>query len=150
MKLGTFRKRGDTWRAEVSKGGTRESKTFATKREAQEWAASRETELATTAVGGVVVKTLAQVLERFRDEVSPKNKGHRWERVRIDRSLKDEPDLCAKPIHAVTTVDLAAWRDKRLAQCSPHPAGAISPSCVPPGATPGRNGTTARMTLGWR
>ncbi|WP_249291990.1 site-specific integrase [Achromobacter ruhlandii] len=119
MKLGTFRKRGDTWRAEVSKGGTRESKTFATKREAQEWAASRETELATTAVGGIVVKTLAQVLERFRDEVSPKNKGHRWERVRIDRFLKDEPELCAKPIHAVTTVDLAAWRDKRLAQVQP-------------------------------
>ena len=105
--MGTFRKRGDTWRAEVSKGGARESKTFATKREAQEWAA-RETELASTAVGGIVVKTLAQVLELFRDEVSPKNKGHRWERVRIDRFLKDEPELCAKPIHAVTTVDLAA------------------------------------------
>lgn len=55
----------------------------------------------------------------FRDEVSPKNKGHRWERLRIDRFLKDEPELCAKPIHAVTTVDLAAWRDKRLAQVQP-------------------------------
>ncbi|MGH8817104.1 MAG: hypothetical protein ACREX5_10975 [Achromobacter pestifer] len=117
--MGTFRKRGDTWRAEVSKGGARESKTFVTKREVQEWAASRETELATTAVGGIVVKTLVQVLERFRDEVSPRNKGHRWERVRIDRFLKEEPALCTRPMHTVTTVDLAAWRDRRLTEVQP-------------------------------
>ena len=49
--MGTYRKRGDTWRAEINKAGVRESKTFPTKREAQEWAAARETELATIAVG---------------------------------------------------------------------------------------------------
>lgn len=51
--------------------------------------------------------------------MSPKNKGHRWERVRIDRFLKDEPVLCAKPIHAVTTVALAASWDKRLTEVQP-------------------------------
>ncbi|KAK53408.1 tyrosine-type recombinase/integrase [Bordetella bronchiseptica] len=117
--MGTFRKRGDTWRAEINKAGVRESKTFPTKREAQEWAAARETELATTAVGGITPKTVAQVLQRYCDEISPRNKGHRWERVRIKRFLKEEADLCAKLIHTVATTDLGAWRDRRLAQVQP-------------------------------
>ncbi|AHV93157.1 hypothetical protein [Bordetella holmesii] len=75
--MGTFRKRGKTWRAEISKAGIRESKSFDTKREAQEWVASRETEILTTAVGGIALQTVAQVLHRYSDEVSPRNKGHR-------------------------------------------------------------------------
>lgn len=114
--MGTFRKRGNTWRAEISKAGVRESKSFDTKREAQEWVAARETEILTTAVGGITPKTVAQVLQRYCDEVSPRNKGHRWERVRITRFLKEEAELCAKLIHTVTTPDLAGWRDRRLAQ----------------------------------
>ncbi|SPU49882.1 site-specific integrase [Bordetella trematum] len=117
--MGTFRKRGDTWRAEISKAGVRESKTFDTKREAQEWAAARETEISTVAVGGITPKTVAQVLERYAEEISPRNKGHRWERVRIVRFLKEEPGLCAKMIHTVATPDLAAWRDRRLAKVQP-------------------------------
>ncbi len=117
--MGTFRKRGDAWRAEIHKAGRRESRTFPTKREAQEWAAARETELAISAVGGITPRTVAQVLQKYRDEISPRNKGHRWERVRIERFLKEEAKLCAKPIHAVTTTDLAAWRDRRLSQVQP-------------------------------
>ncbi|MCJ9708931.1 integrase [Bordetella hinzii] len=86
--MATFRKRGDTWRAEISKAGVRESKTFATKREAQEWAAARETELAVSAVGGITPKTVAQVLQRYCEEISPRNKGHRWERVRAGLFLR--------------------------------------------------------------
>ncbi|ARP86258.1 tyrosine-type recombinase/integrase [Bordetella genomosp. 9] len=112
--MASFRKRGDMWRAEVYKGGVRDSATFPTKREAQEWAAKRELELAESKETGVIPAKLSKVLEKYRDEVSPKNKGHRWERVRIDRFLKEEPDLCDKLIHTITPKDLAAWRDRRL------------------------------------
>jgi integrase len=117
--MASFRKRGDGWRAEVYKAGVRDSATFPTKREAAEWAAKRELELSDVKSTGVIPAKLAKVLERYRDEVSSGNKGHRWERVRIDRFLREEPALCDKPIHAITATDLGAWRDRRLAQVQP-------------------------------
>lgn len=69
--------------------------------------------------GGITPKSVAQVLQRYCDEISPRNKGHRWERVRIARFLKEEADLCAKLIHTISTADLGAWRDRRLAQVQP-------------------------------
>lgn len=114
--MGTIRKRGDSWRAEIVKAGHRESKSFPTKREGQQWLTHRESELSTATVSGIQLQTLKDVLERYRDEISPRNKGHRWESVRINRYLTEEPQLCAKFIHQVTTTDLAAWRDRRLKQ----------------------------------
>ena len=114
--MGTFRKRGDTWRAEVSKSGIRESKSFGTKREAQEWAARRESEISGVSVAGLVPKTLGAVLERYRDEVAISHKGSRWEEVRLNKFLRDEPALCAKHIHQITPDELAAWRDRRGAE----------------------------------
>ena len=116
--MGTYRKTRDTWRAEINKAGVRESKTFPTKREAQEGRGPRN------GAGdhrrrGITPKTVAQVLQRYCDEISPRNKGHRWERVRIARFLKEEADLCAKLIHTISTADLGAWRDRRLAQVQP-------------------------------
>lgn len=114
--MGTFRKRGDVWRAEISKSGVRESASFGTKREAQEWAAKRESEIAGVSVAGLVPKRLQDVLERYRDEVAVGHKGSRWEEVRINKFLRDEPDLCAKHIHQIAPDELAAWRDRRGAE----------------------------------
>ncbi|XUG87357.1 hypothetical protein FC470_18100 [Bordetella pertussis] len=33
--------------------------------------------------------------------------------------MKEEADLCAKLIHTISTADLGAWRDRRLAQVQP-------------------------------
>lgn len=114
--MGTFRKRGDVWRAEVSKSGIRESKTFGTKREAQEWAARRESEISGVSVAGLIPKTLQAVLERYRDEVAVSHKGSRWEEVRLNKFLRDEKTLCAKHIHQITPDELADWRDRRGAE----------------------------------
>lgn len=117
--MATFRKRGDSWRAEIVKSGVRESRTFGTKREAQEWAAQRESEIASVSVAGITPKPLKDVLERYRDEVASDNKGNRWEVVRINKFIRDEPQLVAKMIHQVSAGELAAWRDKRLKEVKP-------------------------------
>lgn len=62
--MATFRKRGDSWRAEVAKSGVRESRTFSTKREAQEWATAREAEISSVSVSGIKPALLSKVLTR--------------------------------------------------------------------------------------
>jgi integrase len=41
-----------------------------------------------------------------------------FEGVVIRTTLRDFPELCAMPLHAISTQDLAAWRDKRVAEVS--------------------------------
>lgn len=107
------------FRAFVCVNGIRESKVLKGKREAQQWAAARELELHETGGKSPAVKyTLADALERYRDEVSPTKRGGRWEAVRINAFLH----MCAlrvkSPIGSITTNDLGAWRDDRLRSVS--------------------------------
>lgn len=110
----TYRKRGDGWRAEIVKLGVRDSATFPTKREAVAWATAREAEIATTRGGGIVRRTLAQVLAQYSRDESPKKRGEKWEQTRIAYYLRMEPELCARPISEITTGDLGLWRDRRM------------------------------------
>lgn len=109
----TYRKRGDKWRAEVARGGIRESGTFASKREAVEWATQRELELAASRSGKVIRKTFSEVLQRYADEISPAKAGSRWEKVRI-AALQRDKRLASMVMQDITPVDLAEWRDRRL------------------------------------
>ena len=110
----TFRKRGDSWRAEVARNGHRESKTFSTKREAMDWANRRELELANVRAGKVTRWTLADVMQRYADEVSPDKAGERWEKARI-AAMKADP-VAKMVMQDIGPADLAAWRDRRLAK----------------------------------
>lgn len=110
----TFRKRGDSWRAEVARNGHRESKTFSTKREAMDWANRRELELANVRAGKVTRWTLADVMQRYADEVSPEKAGERWEKARI-AAMKTDP-VAKMVMQDIGPADLAAWRDRRLAK----------------------------------
>lgn len=110
--MATYRKRGDVWRAEINKMGVRESATFPTKREAQEWAARRELELQDRRSGKVIRWTLREVAERYARDISPSKAGERWEKLRIAA-------LCREPIadivmQDIQPSDLAEWRDARL------------------------------------
>lgn len=110
----TFRKRGDSWRAEVARNGHRESKTFSTKREAMDWANRRELELANVRAGKVTRWTLADVMQRYADEVSPEKAGERWEKARIAAMKTDQ--VAKMVMQDIGPADLAAWRDRRLAK----------------------------------
>lgn len=115
--MATFRKRGKVWEAQVAKQGVRKSASFATKLEAQAWAARTEVSIAAGNATGIADKTFGDVLLRYLSEVSPRKRGFRWEELRITMYLRD-------PIAQVHLRDLneshfAAWRDMRLKEVSP-------------------------------
>lgn len=112
--MGSIRKRGDRWRAEIRrKGKPSESATFRTKGEAAAWVMAREADLLAAKLPDHSVR---DALRRFGREVSPKHRGERWELARLGMLERDPlaevmlPDL--QPFH------LAAWRERRLASIS--------------------------------
>lgn len=91
----------------------RESKTFPTKREAQEWAARRERELLEQSASDPRLEhTLKHALRRYANEVSPTKRGERWEQVRLSAFEGYALPLDAPLLH-VTAQDIADFRDRR-------------------------------------
>lgn len=112
-----FRRSGKGWRAEIEKLGVRDSATFPTKREAQEWAAAREAEITAGKTGQVIKATLSDVIERYVKEVTPKKSSSRTEKLRLG-ALQRHP-LAKKIMQDITPSDLASWRDERLQSVTP-------------------------------
>ena len=92
------------------------SEIFSTKAHAQAWAAEKEAEIKANKLGAYPNKTLAEALHRYETEVSRLRTSGRWESIRLAALQRNFPALCAKPLHTITSVDLAAWRDARLAK----------------------------------
>lgn len=104
-----------TWRKQIEVRGVRDSGTFPTKRAADEWEARRKAEiLAMAASQPGTVKTLRDALRRYADEVSPTKRGEAKEVIRL-RAFERQALPIDKRLGQVTTADLAAWRDARLA-----------------------------------
>ncbi|MCA6218817.1 site-specific integrase [Ideonella sp. B7] len=116
--MGTITKRGELqWQAKVRrKGFPTQSRTFSYKEDAEKWVRGIERELETT---GFVDRreadknTLAEVLRRYQEEITPSKKSANIESVKINVILKDAilPKL---KMTAVTSDAIAAWRDRRL------------------------------------
>ena len=100
--IGRFR---DGWRAQVQKGGTRATKTFATKREAQAWATEQEAQK--TLLKG---HSFAAAVAKYQDEVSAKKDGGPWEVRRLNAMLAH----FSGPLADIDAPQVSAWRDKRL------------------------------------
>lgn len=97
------------YRVQLTVKGERDSQVFETKREAQQWAARRETEMrAGLAVGG---KTLSQTIDRYVEKVSAAKAGAKWETLRLAMMLAHFGDV---PLAKITQPEIAAWRDHRL------------------------------------
>lgn len=111
--MASIRRRGDTWRVELYKGGVRESGTFATKQQAAAWALQREAEL----IGARLPEhTVKEALQRYAREVSPKKKGERWEILRL--ALLERDKLAAVRLPALRPIHVSEWRERRLAAVS--------------------------------
>jgi len=105
------------WRAQVKAHGQRESKSFSTKALAIRWAADKEAQFEHEATAGPErLKTLADVLSRYRDEVTPSKRGARAERTRIDAVIRHYPGLVSIKLAALTPERLGQWRDERLTE----------------------------------
>lgn len=115
--MASIQKTANGYRAQVYYKSQRDSQVFRTKREAEAWAAQRETDLRDTASKPLSArKTLGDALTRYRDEVSPEKKGKRWEIVRIDAFVKSRELPIDSPIGEIDSDVLGKWRDRRLTQ----------------------------------
>lgn len=113
-------KRGDKYRAQLYVKGIRYTATFRTKREAQIWSAAKETELLAHQATPVADRhTLRDTFIRYRDEVTPKKRGARWETIRINKFMNDTRLPLDHPLSQLTTPRLAEWRDAALRTLSP-------------------------------
>lgn len=112
--MATFTKRGTAWRAQVRRKGVSMSETFPTKAQAQAWANKVEADLIAGKLGAAPDKTFGDLMERYRDEVSPTKRGARWEAVRINMFLRDV-QLADVPLRDLSPAVFGAWRDRRLA-----------------------------------
>lgn len=115
--MATYRKRGKVWRAEVVRNGVRKSATRETKAAAQAWAMEAEAELLAMKRGEMPRKTVEQALQRYKEEVSPKKRGERWEALRLDSYMR-EP-WAQRWLTELQPADIARWREKRLKEVTP-------------------------------
>lgn len=117
--MASVQKTASGYRVQVAVRGQRDSRVFRTRREADAWAAQRETELRTMADASPSQRhTLGDMLARYRDEVSVTKRGQRWEIIRINRFLAGWPNLCARRLCEITPELMARWRDDRSRQVS--------------------------------
>lgn len=114
--MATFEKRGPFWRVKIRRAGApAQTRTFDNKARAQQWARSLETEID----NGVLVDrraaertSLAEILERYRQEVTPSKRGARDENLRL-KAMALRP-FAGMRMAALTSSYLAAYRDERL------------------------------------
>lgn len=107
-----------TWRIQIEVKGQRDSSTFDTKREADEWKARRTLELqAEDKSGPGASKTLRDALRRYAEDESPKKRGGSKEIIRLAafETPKHEALPVKKRVQLVTSDDISRWRDDRLA-----------------------------------
>ena len=115
-----------TWRIQIEVRGQRDAGTFPTKREAQDWAEVRSLELKAAAKGGKAAaqllgeaRTLNDAMLKYKEEVSTKKRGWRWEFVRIDAITTKHPAWPGKRKMAdLDAQDLIKWRDSRTKEVS--------------------------------
>ena len=114
--MASFRKRGKTWRAEVSRNGQRVSETFPTKARAEVWAAEQEAAFR----GGHFASdhTLKEALDKYAAEVSPTKRGERWEVMRLKKFGRDLKFVSYR-LNSIAPEDIAAWRDASLRKIGP-------------------------------
>jgi integrase len=104
-----------TWRIQVMVGGRRVGETLPTKREAVEWAARKTLELQAVKLGLVgTTKSLRDAMRKYAAEVSTTKRGEAKEVVRL-RAFERQALPLDQKLSDLTTAQLVAWRDARLA-----------------------------------
>ena len=106
-----IRKYKNGYRCEVEKFGIRESRTFETKRLAQEWGKRRELEINPATVKAPEVHLFHDVCDRYLRDVSSRKDGFKWETLRINAFKEHFGNV---PINELKQPNMAAWRDARV------------------------------------
>ena len=114
--MATIEKRGQFWRVKIRRTGLpSQTRTFDNRTQAQQWARGVESEIDK----GIVVDrrvaqrlSLAEILERYRREVTPTKRGATDENLRL-KAMAQRPFARIR-MSALTSSHLAAYRDERL------------------------------------
>ena len=121
--MATTRKQGKKWRAEIVRvidsEKVRQSKTFATRAEAKDWALVEETRIISQQSNSASPsgRLLSDIFIRYAREVSPLKKGCRWEKLRLDAFCRDPVSRVL--LSKLSTDHFSAYRDRRLKSVSP-------------------------------
>lgn len=114
--MASIRKRGKKWRVEIRTKSFYQTKSFLHKETALKWARDIEVSIEREASTGGL-KLLSDAIRRYLKEVTPKKKGARWERVRLNKFLTHP--ICDKRLCNLKPTDFSEWRDERLKVVSP-------------------------------
>ncbi|MEZ2142649.1 site-specific integrase [Bradyrhizobium sp. DN5] len=114
--MATIRKRRGKWQVRVRRDGVALTKTFTVKQDAQTWARQTEAKAERRELPPDIKKlaqiTLADLVTRYRDEVTVRKKGAEMETTILDAFLRHP--ICKKRLCDLTTADFARYRDERL------------------------------------
>ena len=114
--MASFRKRSNLWQAQVrSKHVGSISKSFHKKSEAQKWAKEQEVLMQSGQWSRVNQSslTLHDLMTKYKNEITPKKRGHEVEDRRLRRLLR-EKEIMKVPLKRLLPPILASFRDKRL------------------------------------
>lgn len=115
--MASIRPSGSKWRVQIYVDGARESETFATRKQAAQWALEREAELRGTRLPD---KTFGDAMKRYEKEEAPKRAGAHWEAIRL-KAMQKTP-IAKRRLAAMDGNDFAEWRDERLKKVKPASA----------------------------
>ena len=110
LDMAYIRRHKEKWRAQVEKHGARESRVFDTKREAQQWAIRKESEL--DAIKGSRGKTFGAAVVHYQKTVSSEKRSPLWEGRRLTALEAHFGE--GTPLAKITSAEISGWKDKRL------------------------------------
>jgi integrase len=105
--MGTIRRRGAVWRAEVFRRGIRESRTFRTRQQGVDWIARRELEISDDTRPAARF-TFAQAVAKLLEE----QERSKYDKLRLTAFTR--LPWASLPIGEVDSQVIARWRDQRL------------------------------------
>lgn len=123
--MATIQRRKNSWRVQVRRNGKSISASFDAHADAEAWGIRCEAKI----LKGLPVETIkkepadpnaisaANLITRYANQVSPKMRGCRWERCRLNKLVRDFVIFQRSAI-MISGPDMADWRDLRLAQVS--------------------------------
>lgn len=121
--MASFRKRKDRWQVQVRKKGSPSvSRTFQSKADARVWARMMEGKIDAndlpTNHRELKAITLAELIRRYRDEVTPAKRSAKEETYRLNRLLKQK--ISSIPLDRLSGNEVSKFRDNRLCEVGPQ------------------------------
>ena len=113
--MGSIRKRNGKFQAQIRRDGVPPlSKTFTNKKDAVVWVRGIEARIdaGETNVSAPKATSLADLITRYSQEITPLKKGRDTEQRRLGRLLRDP--VAATPLSKLTSAKLAEFRDRRI------------------------------------